>query len=44
MGSPFIYGMSVDGEHFTDREWETKRLALNFTRCQLNLDFTPTHG
>ena len=31
MGSPFIYGMSVDGEHFTDREWETKRLALNFT-------------
>ena len=27
---PFIYGKSVDGEHFTDREFETKRLLLNF--------------
>lgn len=27
---PFIYGMSVEGEHFTDRELETKRLQLNF--------------
>ncbi len=27
---PFIYGMSVEGEHFTDRDLETKRLQLNF--------------
>lgn len=27
---PFVYGMSVAGEHFTDRELETKRLKLNF--------------
>lgn len=30
MNKPFIYGMSVEGEHFTDRELETKRLQLNF--------------
>ena len=30
MTSPFVYGMSVEGENFTDRELETKRLVLNF--------------
>lgn len=30
MRKPFIYGVSVEGEHFTDRELETKRLQLNF--------------
>ncbi len=30
MNKPFIYGMSVEGENFTDRELETKRLKLNF--------------
>ena len=30
MSKPFVYGMSVEGEHFTDRELETKRLQLNF--------------
>lgn len=30
MNKPFIYGMSVEGELFTDRELETKRLQLNF--------------
>lgn len=30
MNKPFVYGMSVEGEHFTDRELETKRLQLNF--------------
>lgn len=30
MAKPFIYGVSVDGENFTDRELETKRLKLNF--------------
>ena len=30
MSKPFIYGMSVDGELFTDREMETSRLKLNF--------------
>lgn len=30
MKKPFIYGMSVDGDNFTDRELETQRLKLNF--------------
>lgn len=30
MNKPFVYGMSVEGDHFTDRELETKRLQLNF--------------
>ena len=30
MGKPFMYGMSVEGTYFTDRELETKRLKLNF--------------
>lgn len=30
MSKPFIYGMSVEGKHFTDRELETQRLKLNF--------------
>lgn len=30
MSKPFVYGMSVEGENFTDREVETKRLVLNF--------------
>lgn len=30
MEQPFVYGKSVDGEYFTDREFETKRLLLNF--------------
>jgi len=30
MGKAFVYGMSVEGENFTDRELETKRLKLNF--------------
>lgn len=30
MSKPFIYGMSVEGDLFTDRELETKRLQLNF--------------
>lgn len=28
MKKPFIYGMSVDGDNFTDRELETLRLKL----------------
>ena len=30
MQKTFIYGVSVEGENFTDRELETKRLKLNF--------------
>lgn len=30
MSKPFIYGMSVEGENFTDRNLETQRLKLNF--------------
>ena len=29
-GQTFIFGKPVDGEYFTDREEETKRLAANF--------------
>ena len=30
MSKPFIYGMSVEGSLFTDRELESQRLKLNF--------------
>jgi len=30
MNKAFVYGMSVEGENFTDRVKETKRLKLNF--------------
>lgn len=30
MEKAFVYGMSVDGENFTDREKETKRLKMDF--------------
>jgi len=30
MNRPFVYGTAVDGENFTDRELESKRLKLNF--------------
>ena len=30
MEKPFVYGVSVEGKNFTDRELETKRLQLNF--------------
>ena len=30
MSKPFVYGTSVEGDNFTDREMETKRLMLNF--------------
>ena len=30
MDKPFIYGMSVEGNNFTDREKETRRLKKDF--------------
>lgn len=30
MNKPFVYGVAVDGDLFTDRTLETKRLLLNF--------------
>lgn len=30
MDKPFIYGMSVEGNNFTDREEETRRLRKDF--------------
>ena len=30
MNDAFIYGYAVEGENFTDREAETKRLKANF--------------
>ena len=29
-GIPFVFGVAVSGEHFTDREEETERLVMNF--------------
>ncbi len=31
MNSPFIFGKIAEGKNFTDREFETKRLVLNFS-------------
>lgn len=31
MEKPFVYGMSVEGENFTDRIKETERLKKDFT-------------
>ena len=30
MGKPFVYGVAVSGENFTDRKKETRRLKMNF--------------
>ena len=30
MEKPFVYGVAVSGENFTDRKKETKRLKMNF--------------
>ncbi len=30
MDKPFVYGVAVSGDNFTDREKETKRLRMNF--------------
>jgi len=30
MEKPFVYGVAVTGENFTDRKKETKRLKMNF--------------
>ena len=30
MEKPFVYGMSVEGNNFTDREKETERLKKDF--------------
>ena len=41
MGKAFIYGMSVEGKNFTDRELETKRLQLNFENCMNSILISP---
>ena len=30
MDKPFVYGIAVSGDNFTDRKKETKRLKMNF--------------
>uniref|UniRef100_UPI004028E81B hypothetical protein n=1 Tax=Candidatus Cryptobacteroides bacterium TaxID=3085639 RepID=UPI004028E81B len=30
MDKPFVYGVAVSGDNFTDRKKETKRLKMNF--------------
>ena len=30
MNSPFVFGVRVEGDAFTDRKEETKRLKMNF--------------
>lgn len=41
MDRPFVYGMSVEGRHFTDRELETKRLQLNFENGMNSILISP---
>ena len=41
MNRPFIYGMSVDGDNFTDRELETQRLKLNFENSINSIIISP---
>ena len=41
MDKAFIYGMSVDGKNFTDRELETKRLQLNFENGMNSILISP---
>lgn len=41
MEKPFIYGMSVEGKNFTDRELETKRLQLNFENGMNSILISP---
>lgn len=41
MDKPFIYGMSVEGKNFTDRELETKRLQLNFENGMNSILISP---
>ena len=41
MGKAFIYGMSVEGKNFTDRELETKRLQLNFENGMNSILISP---
>lgn len=41
MEKAFIYGMSVEGKNFTDRELETKRLQLNFENGMNSILISP---
>ena len=41
MDRAFIYGMSVEGKNFTDRELETKRLQLNFENGMNSILISP---
>ena len=41
MDKAFIYGMSVEGKNFTDRELETKRLQLNFENGMNSILISP---
>ena len=41
MDKAFIYGMSVEGKNFTDRELETKRLQLNFENGMNSIVISP---
>ena len=41
MDRAFIYGMSVEGRNFTDRELETKRLQLNFENGMNSILISP---
>lgn len=41
MDRAFVYGMSVEGRNFTDRELETKRLQLNFENGMNSILISP---
>ncbi len=41
VSNPFIYGKTVEGENFTDREFETSRLKLNFENGMNSILISP---
>lgn len=41
VSNPFIYGKAVEGENFTDREFETSRLKLNFENGMNSILISP---
>lgn len=37
--APFVFGVRVEGDAFTDRREETERLKANFTSYEKNISF-----
>ena len=43
--APFVFGVRVEGDSFTDRREETERLKANFRYwSEYDIDFTSSYG